>query len=254
MKYYMMKNVFRILGSLIPMCSFTIQDAMTQVMSKNTLFYEIRFVINDTISKNKQKSYLSISADDENIYTYTLIETENNNLYDTNRLKIPEPERSFGKNGKNNLIFHPSEIKMKSNNKLIPEFAYQLRHSVHLSAVYGRSFNPLVFAGMGVSIDFFLQDYSVLIPLYLNVRVSLLNRRVSPVIINDMGFVMGFLSKNGFSFGPHVAWGIGIKYLANSSIAFSIAPILENSWWLIGDGDEGNILTTTLGLRTSLYF
>jgi hypothetical protein len=254
MKYYMMKNIIIISAYLIAMCSLTIQDGMTQVMSKNTLFHKIKFDIFYTNSENDQISQLSISANDESIFAYTLIDDEDTNLDDTSRQKTPEHERSFGINKKNNLTFHPSEIKMKSNYKLIPEFAYQLPHSIHLSAVYGRSFNPLVFAGMGLSIDFFLQDYSVLIPFYLDLRVSLLNRRVSPVIINDMGLTFGFLSENGFSFGPYVAWGIGVKYFTNSSISFSIVPIIENSWWLIGNGDEGNFLTKALGLRASLYF
>ena len=89
-----------------------------------------------------------------------------------------------------------------------------------LLASYGYQFNNFFFLGMGTGISRFVNK-SVSVPLFVNARVNMLNRHVSPVFDCKTGGIVGNIN------GLYIDLGLGVRIaIKKKSAVYALATFI----------------------------
>ncbi|MDH6355987.1 hypothetical protein M2132_002338 [Dysgonomonas sp. PH5-45] len=91
--------------------------------------------------------------------------------------------------------------------------------SYNVSTSHGYQFNPHIFLGGGAGFDYYSDAEEVFIPLFANIRLNLLDSKVSPYFDLKAGYSVG--QSCGIYANPSLGVGIFIspKYVLNLSVS-----------------------------------
>ena len=99
-----------------------------------------------------------------------------------------------------------------------------------LLTTHGFQFNNFIFLGGGVGLSG-CTEKSVMMPMFVNIRINMLNRRISPVIDMKGGYAVGDRH------GGYLAVAAGMRFGLKGNTKSAVYTEVEASW--LGDTERG---------------
>ena len=112
---------------------------------------------------------------------------------------------------------------------------------MELLTIHGYQFNNFFFLGGGVGINE-CTETNVMIPVFADFRVNMLNKRISPVFDTKWGYAIGD------HHGMYFSFNLGLRFSLKKKPKSAVYAIGEFSW--IGDTEVGGVWDMKL-VRTS---
>ncbi len=194
---------------------FVFSNIFAQTNLEDVIYLNNGSVIRGVILEQVINEYIKIQIIGGNILVFQMDEIE----------KIIKEEAWEKKKliiYKNSGYINVSEVGllMQSNGLSGPNLALTIQ------SVNGYQFNQHLSAGIGLGIDLYFDD-ATLMPLFLDIRGSLLkNTKVTPFYYGAVGYSFGLLNENSFydkfEGGLMINSGVGIKIYTRNDDAFII--------------------------------
>jgi len=87
---------------------------------------------------------------------------------------------------------------------------------IGLTTSHGYQINPFIFIGLGVGFNYFYNGTAVNMPIFVNVRTDILQKRITPFVDLKVGY--SIIDVEGFYTSP----SIGCRFKPRRGLAFSI--------------------------------
>ncbi len=144
----------------------------------------------------------------------------------------PTPERKFVYMTSVGYATGLGQIELENKTVINKNF------NVSVNQLLGYQFNPYFHMGIGMGFDFW--HYTAFIPVYLNLTVNFLDRKISPVFYANMGYgFKWYISSvpekmdrviHGTKAGPMGEAGLGVKIRLTDRVTMMIAACYKNQY------------------------
>ena len=97
------------------------------------------------------------------------------------------------------------------------------RGAASLTTSHGYQFNPWLFVGAGLAVDYHAAGNRLFVPLFADFRANFLDRKVSPFFSTKIGYAVG--SKESYVINPglYVNPTFGVRFILSPTFAMNLA-------------------------------
>lgn len=137
--------------------------------------------------------------------------------------------------------------------------AEDIQNPFNFETIHGIRVNKHISVGVGLGFNLFREKWynddfknSFIIPLFVDVKWYILDRKISPYVSLDMGYNFGVGNKYGGCAGMYTAPGAGVSFKLKGKGAFNLGLALKNNALDARGYDEENL--TSLAFKAAIVF
>ena len=251
----MIRNLF-ITGLLFIISVFTLSAQNYQ----EVVYLKNGNVIRGTTVEQQPNVLLKIKTADGSIFVYPMNEVE----------KITKEERTSRRSEKGNrvrsdvkgyrgLVEVGTIVNFRASGIPIAKGAFSVTTS------HGYQFNPHVFLGAGLGLDYHAAGGRLFVPLFADVRANFLNRDITPFFGVKIGYAVGSKASEGVNPGVYFNPTFGMRFILkpdfvmNVALGYNLQQQVVEEYYLYPRGRGGNYYTVKylrhgLSLRLGFEF
>lgn len=219
------------------------QISFAQETIKETVYLKNGSIIKGLVIEQIPNETLKIQTADGSIFVYKMSEVEKITKEISPVGKSSYREKSAAKKINTNRY----DLHDISGYRGFVETGYTVktgeygRGRLDITTTHGYQFNPYLFVGGGVGLQYYHEDDLTVVPLFAEVRANFLKNKVSPFAALKVGYSVSFYDGDSEDLGFYCAPAVGVRYAVarNLALNFSVGYSLQYAEMLFYYGGYG---------------